>query len=71
VTYVTALPLASGAPASTATITTGSPGLTGPLQAMETFRMIAAYVECGACLPKCPKNVPIIAQLAETAPFLG
>jgi predicted aldo/keto reductase-like oxidoreductase len=28
-------------------------------------------VECGECEPKCPQNIPIIAQLKETAAALG
>lgn len=28
-------------------------------------------VECGACEPKCPQNIPIIEQLAEVAKTLG
>ena len=30
-----------------------------------------ACKKCGQCLPKCPNNVPIIKQLAETAKLLG
>jgi len=30
-----------------------------------------ACVRCGECLPKCPNDIPIIDQLAETAELLG
>ncbi|KKK91575.1 hypothetical protein LCGC14_2711570, partial [marine sediment metagenome] len=30
-----------------------------------------ACKQCGECLPKCPNDVPIMAQLAETASLLG
>ena len=30
-----------------------------------------ACVRCGKCVPKCPNNIPIIEQLAETASMLG
>ena len=30
-----------------------------------------ACTECGACEPKCPQKIPIIAQLKETHAALG
>ena len=34
-------------------------------------RSALACKQCGKCLPKCPNNVPIIEQLAQTAELLG
>ena len=31
----------------------------------------SACVQCGECEPKCPQNIPIIEQLAETHAALG
>ena len=37
----------------------------------EGDRSAFACQACGACLPKCPNDIPIVEQLAETADLLG